>query len=75
MDLVACAVISADAVHRDRWPTTAAIFCVASLVFSPGAAFAFFLALRAAAARDAYEAPAEAKPLGRVLVIGAGASA
>ena len=74
VDLVACAVISADAVRRDRGPTTAAIFCVASLVFSPGAAFAFFLALRAAAARDAYEAPAETKPLGRVLVVGAGAS-
>ena len=50
VDLVACAVISADAVRRDRGPTTAAIFCLASLVFSPGAAVAFFLALRAAAA-------------------------
>ena len=74
VDLVACAVISADAVRRDRGPTTAAIFCVASLVFSPGAAFAFFLALRAAAARDAYEAPETTTPLGRVLVVGAGAS-
>jgi len=73
-DLVACAAISGDAVRRDRGLTTAAIFCVASLAFSPGTAFAFYLALRAAAVRDAYEAPSLTKPLGRVLVVGAGAS-